>query len=316
VHAPYRLRGGVNYAAVSAVRDTSPQALRQAGPVTASPRDDLALPAGIPGRVKQLADRLAAGHATEYDRVAAISDYLRGNYRYSVDTPRLPSGADAVDQFLFTDHVGFCEQFASALTVLLREEGIPARLAVGYGTGDHDGFTGTFTVRARDAHAWVEVLFPGTGWVPFDASPGFNGEPVAQRPARWFLSDFSPNLALVSIGGVDGRATGVLTLAVFAGVVAAMAAWRRRRRPLLREVRAYGRALWVIRRSRLPARAAWQTPLEHLVQVGTVAPPVARALEPVATAATGALYGGRRSRSAGGAISVAVAVLRYRLARS
>ena len=57
--------------------------------------------------MRALADRLVEGRATEFDRVTAVADHLRANYRYSLDTPRLPAGADAVDRFLFTDHVGF-----------------------------------------------------------------------------------------------------------------------------------------------------------------------------------------------------------------
>jgi len=189
VQAPAALRRGMTYSAVSQVRDLSPEALRQAGPV--DPRTYqayLLLPEHLPARVRVLANQLVQGQPTEYDRVVAVADYLRSNYRYSLDTPRLPGDADAVDQFLFVDHVGFCEQFASALAVLLRQEGIPARVAVGYATGEHNALAGTFTVRARDAHAWVEVLFPGIGWVPVDASPGYDPQPATRRPARWFLS--------------------------------------------------------------------------------------------------------------------------------
>ena len=118
VRAPYSLRAGVNYAAVSVVRDTSAAHLRAALPLPLNSNDiatDTALPAGVPRRVKDLADQVTAGKATSYDKTVAIADYLRTHYRYSLDTPRLPAGADAVDRFLFVDKVGFCEQFASAL---------------------------------------------------------------------------------------------------------------------------------------------------------------------------------------------------------
>ena len=81
---------------------------------------------------------------------------------------RLPKGADAVDQYLFVDRKGFCEQIGTALVVMLRELGIPARLAVGYTPGERNPFTGLYEVKASDAHAWAEVYFPGVGWQGFD----------------------------------------------------------------------------------------------------------------------------------------------------
>ena len=90
------------------------------------------------------------------------------NTRYTLDAPRPPRGADAVEQFLFVDRKGFCEQIATSLVVMLRSLGIPARLAVGYLPGERNPFTGLYEVRADDAHAWAEVYFPGVGWQGFD----------------------------------------------------------------------------------------------------------------------------------------------------
>jgi len=298
VRAPYALGPGVNYAAVSVVRDTSPQRLRASSPPaidTPELRNYVALPSTVPSRVKRLAASLAAGQPTEYDQTAAIADYLRTHYRYSLDTPRLPAGADAVDEFLFVDHVGFCEQFASALTVMLREVGIPSRLVVGYGSGDHDTFTGTFTVHARDAHAWVEVLFPNTGWVPFDASPGFSGEPVAQLPAHWFLSDFSPSVALRTLGSLGPGATvaaPLLALALLAAAVVAIAMRVRRRQPVP-ELRVYARAERWLKRGRLPVRAAAATPAEHLGALRGVDVAAAAALAPIVNAVEARVYASR-----------------------
>ena len=93
---------------------------------------------------------------------------MGGHTSYSIDTPPLPAGADAVDTFLFDQQVGFCEQIASALVVMLRTLGVPARLGVGYASGDRNPFTGLYEVKASDAHAWTEVFFPGHGWLTFD----------------------------------------------------------------------------------------------------------------------------------------------------
>ena len=314
VRAPFGLRRGVNYSAVSTVRDFSPRALRTAGSlkvVEASPTD-LALPPAIPARVKRLADDLVTGRATEYDRVAAITQYLRSNYRYSLDTPRLPTGSDAVDQFLFVDHVGFCEQFASALAVLLRAEGIPSRLAVGYATGDHDNFTGSFTVKAHDAHAWVEVLFPGIGWMPFDASPGFAAEPAAQKPLRWLLSDFSPQVAMASLGTGGRVALGLGAGTVALVAVIALAILALRHKSLSPSVRVYQRSQRWLRWGRLPARVPWQTPAEHLAWLRTVSVPAARALGPLAGRVEATVYAGVDVPRAGTSLGVLVEALRHR----
>ena len=309
VNTPFGLRKGVNYSAVSQVRDLSPAALRAAQPLdTVEATDDRQLPLGMPERVKQLADRLTRGQTTEYDKVVAVTDYLQRTYPYSLDTPRLPSGADAVDRFLFVDKVGFCEQFASALTVLLRDEGIPARLAVGYSQGDHDNLTGTFTVRAHDAHAWVEVLFPGVGWVPFDASPGFDSTPVAHAPPRWFLSDFQPQVALAGLGGAAGRAFGLGTLGLLAVAAVVGVLWRRVRHPMSPELRAYGSAQRWIRWAGLPDRAPPQTPAEHLLALGAISPDVALALAPVCENLEAAIYRDARG-SRTGAPATAMAAL-------
>jgi hypothetical protein len=86
---------------------------------------------------------------------------------------------DAVDDVLFVSHSGFCEQFASAEVVLLRAAGVPARMAVGFSGGEPDG-AGWRALRRSDAHAWVEVWFPGVGWVTSDPTPA-----AAESESRW-----------------------------------------------------------------------------------------------------------------------------------
>ena len=315
VHSPVPLRRGINYSAVSAVRDLSPGRLRLAGLIDGHAyADELALPT-VPGRVGRLAHQLSAGGTTEYDRVNAITDYLRTQYRYSLDTPRLPTGADAVDQFLFVARVGYCEQFASALTVMLRSVGIPSRMAVGYSTGTRDNLTGTFTVHARDAHAWVEVLFPGVGWVPFDASPGFSSLPANRMPERWLLSDLSPQIAFTGLSGAPGGLAGASfgVLAVVLLVVVAAAVRRTRRLGHNREVRAYLLAQVWLGWARLPARRPSETPAEHLARLDTDASGVAGALAQLARAVEESAFGGRGGprRSS---LPVATAAMRSRLA--
>jgi hypothetical protein len=91
---------------------------------------------------------------------------------YDLDVAADPPGANALDRFLFETRRGFCEHIASAMAVLLRASGIPTRFVTGFGPGDRNPFTGYWEVRASDAHAWVEVLYPGAGWVPYDPTFG------------------------------------------------------------------------------------------------------------------------------------------------
>jgi hypothetical protein len=88
---------------------------------------------------------------------------------------------DAVEYFLFEQRRGYCEQFSSSLAVMARSLGIPARVATGYAPGEYNPFTGYYDVRASDAHAWVEVYFPGYGWSTFDPTPSFDSTPWQYR---------------------------------------------------------------------------------------------------------------------------------------
>ncbi|MFC0215944.1 DUF4129 domain-containing transglutaminase family protein [Paenibacillus chartarius] len=143
----------------------------------------LQLPPSLPGRVKQLAQAAASDASTPYAKVMAIRQLLRsGTYSYSMSSPTVPAdGADFVDHFLFTDKTGYCDHFSSAMVVMLRSVGVPARWVKGYSPGTEQGSPGedgmhTVVVRNRDAHSWVEVYFTGAGWVTFDPTPGYGPE--------------------------------------------------------------------------------------------------------------------------------------------
>jgi hypothetical protein len=121
--------------------------------------------------VPALVDDLVAGAQTPYQRVRAISDYLtdRDNgFIYSLSTEPGTSGDDLVD-FLQLK-AGFCEQYAGAMTVMVRAAGVPARMVLGYTPGRVQE-NGDRLITTDDAHAWVEVYFDGLGWVPFDPTP-------------------------------------------------------------------------------------------------------------------------------------------------
>lgn len=138
-------------------------------------KTDLQLPSSLPARVTKLADSITSGTSTRYDAVIAISEYLKSNYTYTLNT-RVPAvDQDFVDDFLFVTKKGYCNHFASAMIILLRSEGIPARYVQGFAPGERDEQEpDKYTVTQGDAHSWVEVYFPGAGWFPFEATPGFN----------------------------------------------------------------------------------------------------------------------------------------------
>ncbi len=129
----------------------------------------LQLPTVSP-RVAQLAQEVSRSARTTFDAAVAVERHLRENYRYSLDVgTTFP--ASPVEEFLFTRRSGYCEHYATAMVVMLRALGIPARLVTGFLPGEWNDFGSYFTVRQRDAHAWVEVFFPRSGWLTFDPTP-------------------------------------------------------------------------------------------------------------------------------------------------
>ncbi len=125
----------------------------------------------IPQRVITFARTLAQGAETPFEKVEKIYRHLRDEYQYTLEFPPLPKGAEATEFLLFKTHAGFCMQFASAMAVLLRINGIPARVVAGYAPGQFSFLQNKYIYKDKNAHAWVEVYFDGFGWVPFDPSP-------------------------------------------------------------------------------------------------------------------------------------------------
>ncbi|MFK3982106.1 DUF3488 and DUF4129 domain-containing transglutaminase family protein [Micromonospora sp. NPDC050397] len=124
-------------------------------------------------QVEELVGRLTQGKTTDYAKVRAIYDYFsRDNgFSYSLTTEG-GTGNDDIVNFL-TNKVGFCQQYASAMAWLVRQAGIPSRVAFGFTVGG-DRRENTYTLTNLNMHAWTEVYFNGVGWVPFDATPAAN----------------------------------------------------------------------------------------------------------------------------------------------
>jgi transglutaminase-like putative cysteine protease len=170
--------GGV-YRVVSSISTAGEAELRAAGAdYPAAVVERYGQPPETTGRVRALARRLAPPGLSPYDRARAIERYLR-TLRYDLRVPTPPSDRDGVDYFLFDSKVGYCDYFATAMAVLLRSAGVPARVASGYAIGEPDP-RGGWTVRDLHAHSWVEVYFPRYGWIEFEPSPS---RPLPDRTA-------------------------------------------------------------------------------------------------------------------------------------
>jgi transglutaminase-like putative cysteine protease len=168
-----------------------------------------------------LADQLAAGKDSTYDVILAYEDWMSRNVQYDLNAPVPSPGEDAVDDFLFQSKRGFCEQIATALAIMLRTQGVPTRVATGYAAGTRDRVAGVYEVHASDAHAWVEVWFPATGWQAFDptVSVPLSGEQAQKsvggelaKSVAGYVDDHGDQLGMVVLIGLLVLAAGALVL--------------------------------------------------------------------------------------------------------
>jgi hypothetical protein len=170
VMLPFGQEGGMRYVVYSFLdeRDVVDEAptpeLSRAG------RDFyLRLPA-VDHRIPELARSVAAAASDDGGRARAVEQYLRSRFTYSLDASSAES-RDPLAEFLFVRRKGYCEYFASAMAVMLRELSIPSRVATGFLGGAPNPLTRWMVLRASDAHAWVEAWIPGQGWTTFDPTP-------------------------------------------------------------------------------------------------------------------------------------------------
>jgi transglutaminase-like putative cysteine protease/uncharacterized membrane protein len=143
------------------------------------PERYLQLPQNLDPRIAKLADETMRNQRSIYEKAAAVERYLTTNFGYTLELPSTHH-VDPVAYFLFERKRGHCEYFASAMAVMLRAAGIPSRVVTGFRGGEFNDLTGSYIIRARDAHAWVEAYIPNRGWLAFDPTPA--GDTL---PARW-----------------------------------------------------------------------------------------------------------------------------------
>ncbi|HCC56087.1 MAG TPA: hypothetical protein DEQ47_02270 [Solibacterales bacterium] len=185
--ATFRLASGgagpVRYDVSSFLRPVAASTEYHAPPeLTAAERERcLRLPALDP-RIAQLAATDGAGAADDFERAHDLEQHLRRDYGYTLQMPAT-APRDPLANFLFERRTGHCEYFASALAVMLRTQGIPARLVTGFESGVFNPYSGLLTIRASDAHSWVEAFLKGRGWTTLDPTPS-----AADTSPAW-LSD-------------------------------------------------------------------------------------------------------------------------------
>ena len=300
---PSGLRPGQTYSVVSYLPNLTAHELEKAPFASGAPGGDYLDSSALSQQARDLARQAVQGHTdTQFATVMALTNYLQSNFQYSQQLGHVPAGRDPIDWFLFDVKIGYCEQFATAETLMLRSLGIPARLATGYSTGSYDPVLDQSVVRERDAHAWVEVWFPNHGWVPVDPSPGYSALAATQFPSHWaaggiarlipHLEIGAPLAALGSLGLVAAipPAIVVALLVVFAYAWLRTRRWKRGVKAPLGEselLRLYERIQRKLRRRRAPP----ETPLEYLME--SLPDPLAPLLKEVTAAVNEGAYAGR-----------------------
>ena len=317
-----RLREARSYSVTSAVPGLTPAQLILDS-VNTSYLEGRQFPA-VSQRVENLANAIVAGSTSDFQMAARLEQYLLVNYQYDLGVPPLSPFSDVVDNFLFERQAGYCAQFATAMAVMARLVGLPARVAMGYVPGVYNSLTGAHTVRLQDAHAWVEIDFIEQGWVAFDPTPrpdspwaldaGFTNatrtlqDAMRGQFAGWLrVVPTAATGAVVAVTSVDGLPGVALTLSVAFVLVAlwvsiAKLGLRRARTEhgngyrLLggaargEAVRAYLRALRLMRRRGYPKRQAHESPADYVTKLESQDFLVPNTFRRISRLATCALY--------------------------
>lgn len=172
---------GLLYQVTSAVPEVDKTVLRASSGAPPQEISDtyLDLPDNFSPTIRDLALQITANQPSNYDKVVALQDYFQGNYTYSLDVGG-GHDQDRLENFVFNEQAGYCEQFAVSFAAMARSLGIPSRVAIGFTPGDQDpDDLRRFIVRGRHAHAWPEVYLTGIGWLPFEPTPS-RGIPGAE----------------------------------------------------------------------------------------------------------------------------------------
>lgn len=171
---------GLSYDVVSYFAEFSPsQSLNGREPYPANIEPYLQLPE-LPERVRILAQQITESSPKPYEKARKIERYLSANYPYDLTVKPAPANRDITDYFLFDLKRGYCTYHSTAMVVMLRAAGIPARWVTGFTTGNYSAEKGSYEVKMSNAHAWVEAYIAGFGWVPLEPTSSFK-LPVIQK---------------------------------------------------------------------------------------------------------------------------------------
>jgi transglutaminase-like putative cysteine protease len=258
-----------------------------------------------------------------YDLAKRIRDVLRdpGQFHYDTDLTNVRCTDPSNVECFVVNRRGFCQWYATAMAVFLRELDIPARFVQGFLPGQPDNASRSYTIRAHDSHAWVQVYFPSYGWIDFDPTGNPNpdvptlapipsGRPVASASAKPSGNggaggsalptriERDPGAGFTGSGrardrGINGLVIAVaLLLAVIVGAVAVIV-WRRGARGPITAEDAYGSVVRLAARLGF-ARRPTQTVYEYAGALADELPMVRPELETVARAKVEVAYGGRQ----------------------
>lgn len=181
VRSRYILRQGDDYQVDSRMSNADAESLRLSGesfPDWVTERY-LQYPNTVTPETLALAAELTSGLNNNFDKSIVIRDYLRNTIKYNDQIEAPPEGVDPVHYVLFETQAGYCNYYASAMAIMLRSQGVPARVVSGYAQGDFDENSLSYRVRANNAHTWVEVYFPNFGWIQFEPTASI---PTVDRP--------------------------------------------------------------------------------------------------------------------------------------
>ncbi|MCW2912369.1 MAG: transglutaminase domain protein [Actinomycetia bacterium] len=204
VYSLHDVADGRTYTVTSRRAEPTAEQLQAAGEAPSEIRSRyLGLAAEVRDSVLELARKHTKGAHTAFQQAMKLQQWFTSSdFTYSLAAQPPDDANDLVD-FLTKHRVGYCQQFAAAMAILARTLGIPARVAAGYTAGSR-GQSGTWVVRSRDAHAWPELYFEGTGWVRFEPTPG-SGALAGQGTAT------TPSYAEVATPGTHPGQSGVAT---------------------------------------------------------------------------------------------------------
>ncbi len=174
-------REGADLSVISELVVPTPSELAQVPSLQATGDAYTRLPGNLPKEIPTLARQLTAAARTPYGKILLLQQTMKS---WTYDQHVKPDiSSDALLKFLLVTHRGYCQQYAGAMAVLLRALGYPARVAVGFTSGLYDAHTGRWRVTFADAHTWVEVRFPGFGWLAFDPTPTRSNPTIARYAA-------------------------------------------------------------------------------------------------------------------------------------